>query len=484
MSKFCLQLLLSGALLGTDAFCLDPAAEAADAGAEVPQRTLAAMRRAAGYFREQVALNGGYVYYYSLDLKERLGEGKATPTQVWVQPPGTPAVGMAYLTAFRATKDVWYLEAARETAGALVYGQLASGGWTYLVDFDPESKQAGDYRNGRGRRRGRNNSSLDDNSTQSAVRFLMHVDRALDFKDAEIHQSAKVALDALLAAQFANGGFPQSWTGPAPELPVIKASFPDYDWRTEHRVKEYWKHYTLNDGLAGDVTDVLLDAIAIYGDERCRRALAKLGDFLILAQLPDPQPAWAQQYDIEMHPAWARKFEPPAVTGGESQDAIETLLAIYRFSGDEKYLAPIPKALAYLKASRLPDGRLARFYELKTNQPLYMTKDYQLTYDDSDLPTHYGFKVASQLDRLQHEYDAAKHSPPESRPANISRLAGTASELISQLDEQGRWITAATGDRIAGQPKFSRGQSFISSAVFAKNLETLSAYLEAAEQGQ
>ena len=44
------------------------------------------------------------------------GEGKAGPTKAWVQPPGTPNVGMAYLTAFQLTGDPVLLEAARETA--------------------------------------------------------------------------------------------------------------------------------------------------------------------------------------------------------------------------------------------------------------------------------------------------------------------------------------------------------------------------------
>ena len=79
--------------------------------------------------------------------------------------------------------------------------------------------------------------------------------------------------------------------------------------------------------------------------------------------MPDPQPAWAQQYNYDMHPIWARQFEPPAITGGESQDAIETLLKIYRATGDKKYLEPIPRALAYLKkvaAARRPAGPLLR----------------------------------------------------------------------------------------------------------------------------
>jgi PelA/Pel-15E family pectate lyase len=73
-----------------------------------------------------------------------------------------------------------------------------------------------------------------------------------------------------------------------------------------------------------------------------------------MSQMPDPQPAWAQQYDANMHPAWARVFEPPSVTGGESQGIMRMLMVLYRETGDKKYLEPIPRALAYLKKSILP----------------------------------------------------------------------------------------------------------------------------------
>src|SRR5687768_8429543 len=120
----------------------------------------AALRKAVTYYRTEVARHGGYVYYYSPDLARRLGEGVAGPDEIWVQPPGTPTVGMAYLVAYRATGDKEYLAAARETAAALMYGQLASGGWTASIDFNPRGPRVGQYRNGKGR--GKNNSTLDD----------------------------------------------------------------------------------------------------------------------------------------------------------------------------------------------------------------------------------------------------------------------------------------------------------------------------------
>ena len=61
------------------------------------EQALQAMRRAATFYRTRAAAHGGYVYHYSPDLRQRWGEGPATADQIWVQPPGTPTVGMAYL---------------------------------------------------------------------------------------------------------------------------------------------------------------------------------------------------------------------------------------------------------------------------------------------------------------------------------------------------------------------------------------------------
>ena len=280
----------------------------ADEGSmELRKQAVVSLKRAAMFFHGEVAVHGGYVYYYSLDLKQRWGEGVATPSQIWVQPPGTPTVGMAYLKAYAATGDPFYLDAATDAAESLVYGQLQSGGWTNCVDFDPRGRVAL-YRNGRGG--GPNNSSLDDGQTQSAIRLLVQLDKALDFEHQSIRESAQIALDALLAAQFPNGAFPQVWKGPVEQQPVLKASYPRYDWRTEGRVKNYWDMYTLNDNVCGYVADALIEASRAYGHDRYELALRRLGDFLLLAQMPDPQPAWAQQYNYDMHPIWRGNSNP------------------------------------------------------------------------------------------------------------------------------------------------------------------------------
>jgi hypothetical protein len=99
-----------------------------------------AMRRAAEFFHREVASGGGYVWRYGGDLRHRQGEAVATPTMVWVQPPGTPAVGDAFLDAYHATGDRYYLQAAHDTAKPLVRGQLVSGGWYYHVELDPAKR--------------------------------------------------------------------------------------------------------------------------------------------------------------------------------------------------------------------------------------------------------------------------------------------------------------------------------------------------------
>ncbi|MBA2114404.1 pectate lyase [Bremerella alba] len=440
---------------------------------------LVAMKKAATYYHDQVAVHGGYVYFYSPDLTQRFGEGTASPDQIWVQPPGTPTVGMTYLAAYNATTDAFYLNAATETAEALIYGQLNSGGWTNCIDFDPQGQRTAQYRNGKGK--GKNNSSLDDDQTQSAIRFLMRVDKAYDFKNEIIHQAVTTALDALLAAQFANGAFPQVWAEPVDQsLPIQPASFPKYDWKTEGRVKNYWNMYTLNDDLAGSVSAVLREAYDTYGDQRYLASLKKLGDFLILAQLPSPQPAWAQQYNYDMNPIWARKFEPAAVAGRESQDAIETLLLIYDVTRDKKYLEPVPKAVKYLEASMLPDGQLARYYELQTNRPLYMNrngKDYFLTYDDKNLPDHYGWKTGQKLEHLKNEYRKLISSP-KSRRASRKVSPDQVKPILASLDDQGRWITTFEEEKLVGDQRFRPGDQYISSQTFAKNIEALSGYLK------
>ncbi len=446
-----------------------------------------ALRQAVAYLREKVATEGGYLWRYSEDLKTREGEGKADDQTVWLQPPGTPAVGMTFLQAYWDTGDPYYLDAALATGNCLVRGQLRSGGWADSITFDPAKRRNWAYRveeptSGRSLR---DTTTLDDNKTQSALRLLLHLDATLGFKNGTIHESARYALNALLEAQFPNGAWPQQFSKPPdPNVcPILPASYPD-SWAREFPGVKYAGYYTFNDNVMGDVAEVMVLAFQVYRDERYLRAVERLGDFILRAQMPDPQPAWAQQYDLQMHPAWARKFEPPAVTGGESQAVLETLLYVYQVTGKKRYLEAVPRALEYLRRSQLPDGRLARFYELRTNRPLYCTKDYVLTYSDQDTPTHYAFKVTHRLNSLERACKRMQALPAsELGPKSYQQPKSSARPSQSQvrwvmdnLDERGRWVE---NGRLRYQDPPGKVERIIDCRTFISNCRTLSSFLAA-----
>lgn len=452
---------------------------------DLQSRARQALLQAAKFFHSQVAVEGGYVYRVSEDLKYREGEGVTDSQTVWVQPPGTPAVGMAYLRAYERTGESTLLAATRDAAHCLVRGQLHSGGWQDHIDFGEALRRKLAYRvDGPAGKKARNISTFDDDKTQSAVRFLISYDQATKFSDAKVHEAVSFALESILKSQFPNGGFAQAFEKPidASQYNVTRAKYPE-SWPKEYPGGDYWWFYTLNDNNISRIIDTLLLADEVYTDDpRYRQAALRTADFLLLAQMPEPQPAWAQQYNFEMEPVWARKFEPPAISGSESQEIIRSLMRIYEVTGDKRYLETLPRALEYLKRSQIESGRLARFYELKSNRPLYMNREYQLTYEPNDLPTHYGFIVESSLDSLQKRLDrlvTAKWQAPkqhESRDGDRKTKCPTDAEIlavIEALDSRGAWVEEG---RLIYHKK-TDVKRVIKSDTFAHNLDLLSRYL-------
>ena len=458
---------------------------------DIPAKKVSkSLRRGVDYFRKHVSTEGGYLWRYAADFNQREGEIPASATTIWVQPPGTPFVGEAYLEVYNFTRDGYYLKAAQETGYALLQGQLQSGGWDYRIVFDSKERQGYAYRvdqkNSKIKKQ-RNVTTLDDNTTQAALSFLMRLDRALDFQDAKIHEAAQFALKSLLEAQYPNGAWPQRFSQPPnpADYPVKKASYPS-DWSREYVKKDYRGHYTFNDNAIADMVELMFLAADIYNEPKYFSAAERAGDFILLAQMPEPQPGWAQQYSVDMHPVWARKFEPPAITGGEGQGVMQTLLRLYEQTGKKKYLAPLPRALDYYRNSQIADGQLARFYELKTNQPLYFTKDYQLTYSDADMPTHYGFKSGSRLDRITEEFtELKKNGPPAKKksrnkkqrtPRLTDNLSAEVERIIQQQNEKGAWVVPAQERKRSNIPA---GAPSIDCRTFVRNITLLARYLAA-----
>jgi hypothetical protein len=414
----------------------------------------AAIQKSVRFIRSSLSFAGGYATKWSRDLKESGTSDRSSPTVISIEAPGTPAIGLMILRAYEATGDKLYFQAAQEIKQALLWSQLASGGWGTEHDFAPINSRKRHYRRDldagdteSGSRTA--HTTLDDDKSQFSFQFLLELSALPESKDDKaLHAALKFGLDALLAAQMPSGGWPQGFSGPADASLPVKAPTLPKEWPRKWPDLDYTSYATLNDGNLLSVARLLVRAYDLTADSRYFTALKKLGDFLILAQCPEPQSGWAQQYDAKMEPAWARKFEPPAIAANETLSALETLHAVWLATGDEKYRAPYQSTLAWLERSKLPDGQYARFYELHTNKPLYMVKDtYEVTYDDSNLPTHYGFKsdeLQEDIDRFvamnasPRDEQLIKRADPTTPRGWLSKAKGAAKKAVTALSGQNK----------------------------------------------
>ena len=212
--------------------------------------------------------------------------------------------------------------------------------------------------------------------------------------------------------------------------------------------------YAVNDHVVRDMIRTFILAHRLYGREEDLATAMRAGDFLLAAQMPEPQRGWAQVYNRDLEPIWARKFEPPAVASRETGGAVQALLELYLYTGEDRYLEGASDGVAWLDRSRLADGQWARFYELETNRPLYMTSEYELAYDDRDLPQHYGFQGSFEVPPTLAFHELLVEEGAVGARAELERDQLTSDEqerlttcmreevaaIVGGLDADGRWI--------------------------------------------
>jgi len=125
---------------------------------------------------------------------------------------------------------------------------------------------------------------------------------------------------------------------------------------------------------------------------------------------------------------------------------------------------------------------LARFYELKTNRPLFITKGsrvsaaglgsrtidgYEISYDDKSVIMHYGVLIGGgQLRAIEEQYNELAKADPASirRPDKLHGLSPwldrparapsveTVKRILASMDERGAWVREGTigkPDRVA-----------------------------------
>ena len=407
-------------------------------------------------YLQSLAIEGGYVYNYSMDGKEKWGEGKTDDRTVEVQPPGTPAVGMSFLKAYRVTQNPDFLKAAEGAAHALIKGQNDLGGWDHKIYFD--------------RPKG-NVVSFDDNQTQSAISFLMALDQEIDRPT--LTATVDRALNMMVKSQLENGGWPHK-----------------YPWQGN-----YHDFATFNDQGINDCIRVMIKADSYYNREDVKKSLQKVGRFMMISQLPPPQPGWAQQYNEYLQPAWARTFEPPSVCPSATVHNINSLIDLYQHTQKGQYLEPIPDAIRWLKASQLPNGKWGRFLELGTNKPLYYDRGRIRVESVQQLSlerrTGYNYEtdISSAIEAAEKRFQQVSHpetDEPKSNQPTLEELAEKAKKVIQNQDDLGRWVVH--NDKFRKEISVQkwngeyRTEDRISSALFNRNVDMLCNFLEAYKQ--
>ena len=310
-------------------------------------------------------------------------------------------------------KPAWFATAqARAMADSVVQYQSPQGGWPKSTDVSKPPRTPDDIPPpGQGRA-----NSFDNEATTLPMHFLALVATATDD---EKYRSAFVrGFDYTLAAQYPNGGWPQFF-------PLREG---------------YYSHITYNDNAMIRVLDLLRAAasgkapFAFLSEnhrDKAAAAIAKGIDCILKTQIQQDGKltAWCAQHDEKtMKPAWARKYEPPSFSGGETVGIVRFLMETEKPTPE--IIAAIEGAVAWLKAVKLQGKRLeefknaegkedvrlinddqapplwARFYELGTNRALYLDRDSVFRYDFNEIGyerrngyAYHGTWPANLLDR-------------------------------------------------------------------------------------
>lgn len=423
------------------------------------------MKRATIFMVEKVSTNGGYVWSYLPDMSRRWGEIEAKPSMVWVQPPGTATMGHLFLDAYHATGDEYYYEAAEKVAGALIWGQHRSGGWNYFIDFDGPASTRHWYETiGRNAWRMEefqhyaDNATFDDAGTSEAMQFLLRL--YVEKRDPKYRPALERAIRFVLDSQYPIGGWPQRWP---------------YD----PNYPEYQKYITFNDDVAAENIKFLTMVYTALGDPRVLDPINRAMNVFLVTQQGRPQPGWGLQYTLDLKPAAARSYEPKALVTHTTAANLEALMSFYRLTGETKFLARIPEALAWLDSVRLPADQVKgnraypTFIEIGTNRPLYVHRRgsnvvngaYYVDYDPAATLGHYSAYRAIDVPRLRREYEALLRTPPAeaakdsplvaSAPGPLPRYfvsgglagsdlnagaaGGSAAAIVRALNAQGWW---------------------------------------------
>nr|AAW84074.1 pectate lyase [uncultured bacterium] len=289
----------------------------------------------------------------------------------------------------------WYggAEALRVAENVLLY-QRAAGGWPKNINMAAPMTAAD--RAKVTDERAQNDATIDNTSTTTQIRFLALVLRGT--ADARFKDAALKGIDFLLAAQYANGGWPQY--------------FPLRD--------DYSRRITFNDDAMVNVMTLLRETsqgqtpfefVDASRRGRAAQSVSRGVDVMLRTQIRvnGVLTGWCQQHDERnFQPVKARAYEHPSIASKETASIARFLMGIERPSPE--IVSAVDGAVAWLRAAQIsgvrterrPDGSnpggdvvavqdsaappiWARFYEIGTNRPMFSGRDGVIKYSLSEI---------------------------------------------------------------------------------------------------
>ncbi len=352
-----------------------------------------------------IKINGEWIVYYDMYRDHRYGAVKTRDWKTWETitdkldfPKGVRhgtvfAVSNAVMAKLRVNwrnalqqKADWYggAEATQIADNVLLY-QRDNGGWDKNIDMAEPLAPAD-----RAKTLAEKDapySTIDNGSTVTQLQYLAKVFNAT--QQSPYKAAFLQGVDYLLAAQYANGGWPQYY-------PLRKG---------------YYTHITYNDNAMMGVME-LLRAIAqkqpafSFVDEwrraKVERAIAQGLDIILKSQVVvnGKKTVWCAQHDeVTLAPAPARTYEKVSLSGSESVGIVRYLMSLEHPTPNVS--AAITAAVAWFGQAKLsgikvigkPDTSFprgvdrivvadekaaplwARFYDITTSRPIFCGRD-------------------------------------------------------------------------------------------------------------
>lgn len=297
-------------------------------------------------------------------------------------------VAANYSAKYLNRPQEWYSSPeAKKIAENVLSHQSPSGGWHKNVDTfstlfkgKPEDIKP----------------TFDNGATVDELRFLAR------YYTATKDETAKIAFlkgfDYILAAQYPNGGFPQS----------------------HPPGKGYPKYITFNDFVMTRLLEFLRETTKFESyefldaerREKAAQAFKKGIDCILKCQIKvdGKLTAWCAQHDeVTFEPRGARTFELPSISGCESVAIVRLLMSVEE--PDLRIIEAVRSAVEWLRSVKIegikivekvdpsaPSGKdrfvvkdplapplWARFYEIGTNKPIFADRDGVKKYDLAEI---------------------------------------------------------------------------------------------------